>query len=376
MIRVEPIGLYIHVPFCLSKCPYCDFYSYAASNEAMDAYTAAVERALADWAARIGVPADTLYIGGGTPSLLGGARLARLVEAARRGFGLRDAEITLEANPADDLDETLRAFAAAGGSRLSLGMQSADPDELRLLGRRHTTADVERAVRDAVRAGLDNLSLDMMLGLPGQRPETVERSVAVCRELGASHVSAYLLKIEPGTPFAARELCLPDEDGAADLYLAAAGALEARGYAQYEISNFSRPGRESRHNLKYWDLQPYLGIGPAAHSLLSGRRFAYPRDTAAFLRGEPPVSEQPAGREAAIRENSPEEYLMLRLRLTAGLRADGFAARFGFPLPARWRQRAARLPAALVTADAEGIRLTREGFLVSNAVIARLLDDE
>ena len=160
------------------------------------------------------------------------------------------------------------------------------------------------------------------------------------------------------------------------MYLAAAGALEARGYAQYEISNFSRPGRESRHNLKYWDLQPYLGIGPAAHSLLSGRRFAYPRDTAAFLRGEPPVFEQPAGREAAIRENSPEEYLMLRLRLTAGLRADGFAARFGFPLPARWRQRAARLPAALVTADAEGIRLTREGFLVSNAVIARLLDDE
>lgn len=128
--------------------------------------------------------------------------------------------------------------------------------------------------------------------------------------------------------------------------------------------------------MKYWDLQPYLGIGPAAHSLLSGRRFAYPRDTAAFLRGEAPVSEQPAGREAAIRENSPEEYLMLRLRLTAGLRADGFAARFGFPLPARWRQRAARLPAALVTADAEGIRLTREGFLVSNAVIARLLDDE
>ena len=186
----------------------------------------------------------------------------------------------------------------------------------------------------------------------------------------------YVFIHDGARPFATRELCLPDEDGAADLYLAAAGALEARGYAQYEISNFSRPGRESRHNLKYWDLQPYLGIGPAAHSLLSGRRFAYPRDTAAFLRGEAPVSEQPAGREAAIRENSPEEYLMLRLRLTAGLRADGFAARFGFPLPARWRQRAARLPAALVTADAEGIRLTREGFLVSNAVIARLLDDE
>ena len=373
---MEPIGLYIHVPFCLSKCPYCDFYSFTASDEAMDAYTAAVERALADWAARIGARADTLYVGGGTPSLLGGARLARLVEAARQGFGLQNAEITLEANPADDLAETLRAFAAAGGSRLSLGMQSADPAELRLLGRRHTPADVERAVRDAVRAGLDNLSLDMMLGLPGQRPETVERSAAVCRELGAAHVSAYLLKVEPATPFAARELRLPDEDGAADLYLAAAGALEAGGYAQYEISNFSRPGRESRHNLKYWDLRPYLGIGPSAHSLLDGRRFAYPRDMAAFLRGESPVPEQSAGRVSAIGENSPEEYLMLRLRLTAGLRADEFAARFGAPLPARWRQRAAGLPAALLTADEDGIRLTREGFLVSNAVIARLLDDE
>lgn len=227
VIRVEPIGLYIHVPFCLSKCPLLRFL----------------------FLRRLRRGHGRLYGGGGAgpgglgrpdrragghpvywrrhPLPAGRRPLARLVEASRRGFGLRDAEITLEANPADDLAETLRAFAAAGGSRLSLGMQSADPDELRLLGRRHTTADVERAVRAAVRAGLDNLSLDMMLGLPGQRPETVERSAAVCRELGASHVSAYLLKIEPGTPFAARELCLPDEDGAADLYLAAAGALEA-----------------------------------------------------------------------------------------------------------------------------------------------------
>lgn len=200
---MEPIGLYIHVPFCLSKCPYCDFYSYAASDEAMDAYTAAVEAGPGGLGRPDPRPGGHPVYWRRHPLPAGRRRLARLVEAARRGFGLRDAEITLEANPADDLAETLRAFAAAGGSRLSLGMQSAEPDELRLLGRRHTTADVERAVRDAVRAGLDNLSLDMMLGLPGQRPETVERSAAVCRELGASHVSAYLLKIEPGTPFAA-----------------------------------------------------------------------------------------------------------------------------------------------------------------------------
>lgn len=389
---VVPIGLYIHVPFCLSKCPYCDFYSLSASEEALDAYTQAACRCLRRWADRLQARADTLYLGGGTPSLLGGARLTALLETARAGFGLEGAEITLEANPADDLADTLRAFAAAGGNRLSLGMQSASPRELRFLGRRHSPADVERTVRDARRAGIGNLSLDLMLALPGQTAQNIARSAAVCRELGAEHVSAYLLKIEPGTPFAGRDLALPDGDEAADLYLAAARALEGLGYRQYEISNFARPGRESRHNLKYWDLRPYLGIGPAAHSLLGGRRFAYPRDLRAFLDGAPPQAEEPGdsparpGEEAAVQglpedgweeifqeENLPEEYLMLRLRLTDGLRESEYAARFGGPIPALWRERAAALPPSLIQADGEGIRLTREGFLVSNAVIARLL---
>lgn len=370
---METVGLYIHVPFCLSKCPYCDFYSLPGPDEeALDAYAAAVRGSLRAWAARIARPADTLYFGGGTPSLLGGRRLAALIQTAREAFGLAGAEITLEANPADDLAETLRAFAAAGGNRLSLGMQSAFPQELRLLGRRHRPADVERTAADARRAGIGNLSLDLMLGLPGQTAAGVEEEAAVCAELGAAHVSAYLLKIEAGTPFAARRdsLCLPDEDAGADLYLAAAEALERQGCRQYEISNFSRPGRESRHNLKYWDLQPYLGIGPAAHSFLNGKRFAYPRDLAGFLAGNPPVPEE----EGPFPPGSREEYLMLRLRLAEGVTEAGFSARFGGRLPAAWRERAAGLPARLAEMDAEGIRLTREGFLVSNAILGRLLD--
>ena len=375
-----PIGLYIHVPFCVSKCPYCDFYSLPGlTEERADAYTAAVLRSLDEWAGRLGgkAAADTLYFGGGTPSLLGGERLAQIIEAARRRFGLNRAEITLEANPADGLDETFHAFAAAGGNRVSLGMQSASADELRSLGRRHHPADVEKAVSAARQAGIGNLSLDLMLGLERQSVASVVASVQEAARLGAEHISAYLLKIEEGTPYAAKRdsLALPDDDQTAELYLAACEALELAGYRQYEISNFARPGRESRHNLKYWNLDPYLGIGPSAHSFLNGQRFAYARDLAAFLHGNGAECERPANDTPAdaIAEGSEEEYVLLRLRLAEGLTEEGFRQKFGRPLPAVYRQRAAALPPQLVEADESGIRLTRLGFLLSNALIARLI---
>ncbi len=372
---MQRLGLYIHVPFCLSKCPYCDFYSTAVFDETLlDRYTAAVEQALGHWRERIAGAADTLYFGGGTPSLLGGRRLARLVERAAALFGLSDAEITLEANPADHLDTVFRDFAAAGGNRVSMGMQSADGAELRALGRRHTPDQLERAVEAAYAAGLSNLSLDLMLGIPRQDEPSMRAGVETCRRLGARHVSAYLLKLEPGTPFAeqADTLALPDEDGAAALYLAACEALESAGYRQYEISNFARPGCESRHNRKYWEGAPYLGIGPAAHSFLDGERLFYPRSLPAFLRGEPPLPESPE--EDAIPSGSPAEYLMLRLRLAEGLTERDYAARFGTSLPVVWRERAAALPETLIRCDTDGIRLTRAGFLLSNALIGRLLE--
>lgn len=370
-------GIYVHVPFCLSKCPYCDFYSLTGVTEELkDAYTDAVVRRLETAGAAGFVGADTLYLGGGTPSLLGGERIARLIRAAApllRGSPTRSEppEITLEANPADDLAATLAAFAAAGGNRLSMGMQSADAGELTFLGRRHTLSQLERAMVGAKAAGIENVSLDMMLGLSGQTADSVIRSAATCEVLGATHVSAYLLKVEPGTPFATRSLDLPDEDEMASLYLTACEELEARGYRQYEISNFARPGRESRHNLKYWNGDPYLGIGPAAHSFIDGKRWRYPRSLEAFLKGEPPMAEDPE--EEALPDGGPEEYAMLRLRLTVGLTEADFEARFGCPIPARWRKNAAALPPYLLTVDDRGIRLTREGFLLSNALISRIL---
>ena len=371
---MEKFGLYIHIPFCVSKCPYCDFHSAAIgtplqAQAALDTYTDGLLRAMKAWAERLPVIADTLYFGGGTPSLMGGERLARVIAETQRLFGLQDAEITLEANPADDLASTLSAFAAAGGNRLSLGMQSAVPTELALLGRRHTPADVARTVADARRAGIDNLSLDVMLGIGGQTIATACHSVDVAAELGATHLSAYLLKIEPNTPYGVCPPDLPSEDESAELYLAAFERMEDHGYRQYEISNAALPGWESRHNLKYWLSEPYLGLGPAASSCMSGKRFTYPRDTAAFIAGTQPIEDPCEGAPVG----SAEEYALLRLRLVEGLTTTDFVTRFGEPLPAAWVQKASALPPSLVEVNRQGIRLTREGFLLSNTLISRII---
>lgn len=366
-------GIYVHVPFCVSKCPYCDFYSLPLSSVDADMrarYAAAVVREMERYD---GVCADTLYFGGGTPSLLGGENLAAVIAAARKRFSLSDdAEVTLEANPADDLYETLAAFAAAGGNRLSLGMQASSADRLKTLGRRHTPRDVARTVADARRAGITNLSLDLMLAVPGQDAAAVAADVETCAALGVQHVSAYLLKIEEGTPFEKMRdtLSLPDDDAAAELYLTAVAALEKAGFAQYEISNFSKAGFESRHNLKYWTGEPYLGFGPAAHSFFGGKRFFYPRDLAAFMAGGGTVAEE----DDALPAGSEEEFALLRLRLTAGLSVAAFKERFKKALPPAWIARARTLPPTLLRVTGAGIALTPAGFLISNTLIAHILN--
>lgn len=368
------LGIYLHTPFCVSKCPYCDFYSTTAFNEDdLDRYTQALICEIRRWGNTLQQSADTLYFGGGTPSLLGGKRLASLIETVRHSFALSSsAEITLEANPADELTDAFTAFVATGGNRLSLGMQAADNQQLQTLGRRHTVAQTERTVAAAHKAGIHNLSLDLMLGIAGQTPTHVKHAVERCANLGATHVSAYLLKLEDGTPYAlSPPTDLPNEDETVFLYHTTAQSLESHGFLQYEISNFSKPSFESRHNLKYWNSEPYVGIGPAAHSFLDGNRFYYPRSLSAFLRGEPPLAENPD--DSAIPENSPEEFAMLRLRLTKGLTEQDFITRFGAAIPAAWRDRAAAIPSSLIIADTAGIRLTRDGFLVSDAILARLL---
>lgn len=362
-------GLYIHVPFCIRKCPYCDFYSLPLPTDAvLDAYTDEVCRRLD---AHPATPCDTLYFGGGTPSLLGGKRLSRMIRHAKR-LGLSDtAEITLEANPADELYDTFAAFIHEGGNRLSLGMQAADSRSLDALGRRHTPAQLERAVNDARRAGINNLSLDIMLATPHQTTAHIDAAVNACVDYDAQHISAYLLKIEQGTPFydARDTLVLPDEEETARQYGYICEALEKAGYAQYEISNFSKPSFESRHNLKYWNGDEYIGIGPSAHGFENGQRYAQARSLDDFLKGTPPTAEE----DDDIENGSKEEYAMLRLRLTKGLTDADFYHRFGTVLPDEWREAARALPSSLVTVHDDGIALTRDGFLLSNTLITRIL---
>lgn len=367
--QAKPIGLYVHVPFCKRKCPYCDFYSLPASRAGLAAYAGRLEQEIQWWGQALRRRADTLYVGGGTPSLLGSEALCRLVQAAKRQFGLREAEITIECNPESGKRLDFAALRKAGVNRLSLGLQSANKANRKRLGRIHTLGDVVQTVERAKQAGICNLSLDLMLGIPGQTPATLRESIAFVSALGVQHVSAYLLKLEEGTPFYAwqEELQLPGEEEQRELYLYACEGLEKAGFLQYEISNFARPGFASKHNLKYWNGDEYLGLGPAAHSFLGERRFYFERDLVSFLKNPHVVLDGAGG--------GLEEYVMLRLRLTAGVQREEFAARFHAELPPAFWRTAQQLEAGgFCRVDSVGVRLTREGFLVSNTVIACLLD--
>ena len=362
---MKTLGLYIHIPFCKSKCAYCDFYSLAHGEAHMDGYAAALAAALrraAPMAAEY--VADTVYFGGGTPSYFGAARLAALLDVVAKHYAVApDAEITAEANPESARDEdALRTLRGAGFNRLSLGMQSADDGELRAAGRIHTAADTAAAVDAARRAGFDNLSLDLIYGLPGQTRARWRANLDAAAALAPEHLSCYGLKVEPGTPLWRDRVSVPDDDAQAEMYLDAVAYLEARGYRQYEISNFARPGRESRHNLKYWTLGEYLGFGPGAHSDFGGRRFAVARALDAFLAGRTVYSEDAA---ATPRERAAER-VMLGLRTAAGLDAETLAGAEGV----------LRDCAAHGLAERVGTRwrLTPHGFLVSNAIILRVQD--
>ena len=376
---VKPLGLYIHIPFCKSKCIYCDFYSLPRAEDRMDRYVSALCRQLAEIAQRTTAhTVDSVYLGGGTPSYLGEKRLRRILKTVKKHYHLsRDAEITLEANPDSAGDwRALRSLRRAGMNRLSLGVQSADDGLLRTLGRPHTFAQAEEAAAAARRARIRNLSLDLIYGLPGQDlagwKDTLERAAA----LEPEHLSCYGLKVEEGTPLwdMQEKMDLPDDDAQADMYLWTVERLGALGYEQYEISNFARPGRASRHNMKYWTLCEYAGFGPGAHSDLGDVRYAYLPSLDTYCAGvEAGVSVLESSEHIPPRERDIE-YVMLGLRLTQGISRQEFENRYRLPFaPIQSVLERFRATGHAALAG-ERWRLTPEGFLVSNQIIGQALE--
>lgn len=376
---MDTLGLYIHIPFCKSKCDYCDFYSIPGGEEWKERYRRALCAHIAETAplAR-GYEVDTVYFGGGTPLLLGAGELLTVLSLIRKKFHLsRGAEITLEANP-DSVDKrALTALRRGGFNRLSIGMQSSVDAELAAVGRPHTFADTCRAVDEARAAKLKNLSLDLIYGLPGQSLGSFRESLNAAIALAPEHISCYGLKVEPGTPLCRRVEAgeaLPDDDLQAECYLLAVELLEANGYTQYEISNFAREGFESRHNLKYWQGKPYLGFGPGAHSDFGSRRYSFIRDLEGYITAIESGSRILDEDELIPQRERAGEYLMLRLRTTYGVEEweyrreyfmdfDPLAARFAEFERQGWAQRVGRR-----------WRFTPEGFLRSNQLIGLLLE--
>ena len=374
-----PLGIYIHVPFCRSKCQYCDFYSLTEQEDALlDGYLDAVCQHIRE----AGVLAeqyqvDTVYFGGGTPSFFGAEGLAAILATVRKNFRVAaDAEITFEANP-DSVDKKLlRRLRGEGFTRVSLGIQSDDDRMLRRLGRPHTYQQAADAVKTMRKMGFHNVSVDLMYGLPGQSLEAWQKTLAHVLMLRPEHISCYGLKIEEGTPlYAFRDSPdLPDDDLQADMYLSAVEILQQHGYRQYEISNFCKKGTISRHNMKYWQGGEYLGFGPNASSYFAGKRFTTVPDLQAYISGiesGEPVLQQV--QDIPPRERAGE-YLMMRLRTTAGIGAAEYERQFLLPFAPieRTLEECKERGYAVKTYDGRW-HLTPTGFLLSNSIISDLL---
>ncbi len=417
-LRAKPLALYIHIPFCKSKCPYCDFNTYEGIEPLIPSYVDALSSEIEIWGDRLGGPAvHTIFLGGGTPSYLPAEAVGGLLDTVRRAFDLEPmAEITLEANPDDCTTPSLRLHGASGVNRISIGVQSLDDRLLAILGRRHDAAQAVDAYRAAREAGFENVSVDLMYGLPEQTIGDWRRTLDALSEIAPPHASLYCLAIEKGTPMErwvdSGALPEPDPDLAAEMYELAEEAMARREYRHYEISNWALPGFESRHNLVYWRNEPYLGVGPGAHSYLDGVRFWNLRSPREYVRrveraasrdspgkagfpspgpslslpprsrgkgrmGAPLAGPAVEGSERIDRGLESAETLMLGLRLDEGVSSDEFAARFGEPPSSIYAGVVSELSGLGLLEESRGsLRLTRRGRILSNEVFSRLLSAE
>ena len=373
------LGIYIHVPFCRSKCQYCDFYSLSTKEDKLlDGYLDATCRHIREAGALApGYKVDTIYFGGGTPSFFGADGLATILTCIRRNFDVdNNAEITFEANPDSVSDKMLSRLRAEGFNRVSLGIQTDNDELLKKLGRPHTYAQAVSAFHRIRKAGYRNISVDLMYGLPGQTLRDWQNTLENVLTLNPEHISCYGLKLEPGTPmYEYRDYSkLPDDDAQADMYLAGIEILKSHGFRQYEISNFARKGLYSRHNMKYWTGGEYLGFGPSASSDFAGKRFTMVRSLPAYIKGireKGQVIEEV--QEIPMRERAGE-YVMMRLRTITGINAEDYERMFLLPFaPLEDVLEKNRQFGYAARTEDNRWYLTPKGFLVSNTIISDLL---
>ena len=380
---MKPLSLYIHVPFCVKKCAYCDFASYPGRETDWRRYFDEIATEIRLWSGEtdFGLLPEryrviSMFIGGGTPTLVDAGYIQRVIDACRAIVPFEpDAEITIEGNPGTLTPEKLAAFRRAGVNRLSLGAQSFDDGLLRSLGRIHTAAQIGQAVTMARDAGFDSINLDLMYALPGQGMNQWKDTLDAATALGVEHISAYSLIVEPGTPMAARvasgTAIVPEDDAVNAMQRAAIDRLSAAGYRRYEISNYARPGFECRHNLVYWNRGDYLGLGCAAHSLMGGRRFHNPDSLDEYLSGGRRLDEV-----VLTPQDEMEETLMLSTRTVRGLDLTAWARAFGTPFT-RGRERALdRLENGGLIETGDGfLWLTMRGMEVQDAVVLELMGE-
>ncbi len=372
----KQVGIYVHVPFCARKCLYCDFCSFEGTDHALrHAYVEALCREIRAYAPRlVGYTIDTVYIGGGTPSQLTVDETWQILNTIASVAPIApDAEVTSEVNPATAGETKLRAWREMGINRLSVGVQSFIDEELVALGRLHTAEEAEQFIYIARDAGFDNISLDLMYGIPKQTEESFGKSLARAVQLAPSHISAYSLKVEEGTPFARmrERLSLPDEDTDVAFYEMCISALEEAGYRHYEISNYARSGCESRHNMRYWQMREYIGVGVSAYSFFEGVRYGHDRDLAAYLACD-------FAQERGVREEPTEpelETVMLGLRLADGISEEDFRHRFGYGFWEKYGERLAPFVAhGMAEYDGARTRLSDGGMYVSLGILSEICE--
>lgn len=376
---MEKLGIYIHIPFCARKCAYCDFYSVGDVSQG-DAYTDALIAQIKSFKpSGKNHVVDSIYLGGGTPSVLPGENIERILSAVRSSFKVEeDAEITIEANPGTLDTEKLVLYKEAGINRLSLGLQSADNKELKRLSRIHTREEFESSFLLARLEGFRNINVDIMYALPDQTQERLMDTLDYVLSLDPDHISFYGLKLEPGTPFGcddAISAAMPSEDAQYDMYLSAAKKMEESGFLQYEISNFSKLGAECRHNLKYWKCEEYLGFGPAAHSFFGEKMFSYAKDIDRFLTTPTDHIALLDESETPTEDELAAQYVMLGFRLRQGINIIEYGERFGDDFEARYRQKMKPFLAKKYILQTKfGYRLSKKGMLISNYILSEILE--